>query len=103
LGHGHQNCGYEPALRSGGIELLSQGHKLDTVLAQELEEGEELEEDEEIELVLYPQPKSLWEALAGGDFFGMRQRDSLGQWLEEQVPFLSDPAPWLLMPEARIY
>jgi len=63
----------------------------------------ELEEGEEIELVLYPQPKSLWEALAGGDFFGMRQRDSLGQWLEEQVPFLSDPAPWLLMPEARIY
>jgi protease-4 len=63
----------------------------------------ELEENEEIELVLYPPPKSLWNALAAGDFFGMRQRDSLSQWLQEQVPFLSDPAPWLLMPEARIY
>ncbi len=63
----------------------------------------ELEADEEIELVLHPQPKSLWEALAGGDFLGMRQRDSLSQWIQEQVPFLSDPAPWLLMPEARIY
>ena len=62
-----------------------------------------LEEDEEIELVLYPRPKSLFEALAGGDFFGIRQPDSLTQWLQEQVPFLSDPAPWLLMPEARIY
>ena len=63
----------------------------------------ELEEDEEIELVLYPRPKSLWEALTGGDFFRIRQRDSLSQWLEEQVPFLSDPAPWLLMREVRIY
>ncbi len=62
-----------------------------------------LEEDEDIELVLYPRPKSLWEALAGGDFFGIRQRDSLSQWLQEQVPFLSEPAPWLLMPEVRIY
>ncbi len=62
-----------------------------------------LREDEEIELVLYPRPKSLWEALAGGDFLGIRQRDSVSQWLQEQVPFLSDPAPWLLMPEARIY
>ena len=62
-----------------------------------------LEEDEDIELVLYPRPKSLFEALAGGDFFGIRQPDSLTQWLQEQVPFLSDPAPWLLMPEARIY
>ena len=62
-----------------------------------------LEEDEDIELVLYPRPKSLWEALAGGDFFGIRRRDSLSQWLQEQVPFLSDPAPWLLMPEVRIY
>jgi protease-4 len=63
----------------------------------------ELEAEEEIELVLYPQPKSLWDALAGGDFFGARQPDSLSKWLQEQVPFLSDPAPWLLMPEARIY
>jgi len=62
-----------------------------------------LEEDEEIELVLYPRPKSLWEALASGDFFAIRQPDSLSQWLQEQVPFLSDPAPWLLMPEVRIY
>ena len=62
-----------------------------------------LEEDEDIELVLYPRPKSLFEALAGGDFFGILQPDSLTQWLQEQVPFLSDPAPWLLMPEARIY
>lgn len=62
-----------------------------------------LEEDEDIELVLYPRPKSLWEALAGGDFFGIRQRDSLSQWFQEQVPFLSEPAPWLLMPEVRIY
>ncbi len=62
-----------------------------------------LEEDEDIELVLYPRPKSLWEALASGDFFGIRQPDSWSQWLQEQVPFLSDPAPWLLMPEVRIY
>ena len=62
-----------------------------------------LEEGEEIELVLYPRPKSLWEALAAGDFFWIQQRDSLSQWLQEQVPFLSDPAPWLLMPEVRIY
>ena len=63
----------------------------------------ELAEDEEIELVLYPPPKGLWEALAGRDLFGIQQRDPLSQWLEEQVPFLSDPAPWVLMPEARIY
>jgi ClpP class serine protease len=63
----------------------------------------ELEEDEELELVLYPQPQSLWEALSSGEFFGIQQRPSVNQWLEEQIPFLSRPAPWLLMPEARIY
>ena len=63
----------------------------------------ELEEDEEIELVLYPKPKGLWEALASGQFFGIQQHNSLNRWLEEQLPFLSDPAPWLLMPEVRIY
>ncbi len=63
----------------------------------------ELEEDEELELVLYPRPQSLWEALSSGEFFGIQQRPSVNQWLEEQIPFLSRPAPWLLMPEARIY
>ena len=63
----------------------------------------ELEEGEEIELVLYPKPKGLWEALASGQFFGIQQHNSLNRWLEEQLPFLSDPAPWLLMPEVRIY
>ena len=63
----------------------------------------ELEEDEELELVLYPQPRTLWEALSSGELYGIQQRPSVNQWLEEQIPFLSRPAPWLLMPEATIY
>jgi len=63
----------------------------------------ELEEDEELELVLYPRPQSLWEALSSGELFGIQQTPSVSQWLEEQLPFLSRPAPWLLMPEAKIY
>ncbi|MFQ5928121.1 MAG: signal peptide peptidase SppA [Acidobacteriota bacterium] len=63
----------------------------------------ELEEDEEIELVLYPRPKSLWETLTSGDFFGSRQPPSWREWLEHELQHLSRPAPWLLMPEVRIY
>ena len=61
-----------------------------------------LTEDEEIELVLYPRSKSLWESLISGTFLAAWQRFSLSGWMKEVLPFLSTPAPRLLMPAISI-
>ncbi|MGH9341855.1 MAG: signal peptide peptidase SppA [Acidobacteriota bacterium] len=63
----------------------------------------DLEENDEIELILYPRPKSVWEAVASGDFFSTKKPESLIQWARAELQSLSTPSPWLLMPEVRIY
>ena len=84
------------------IGLVDQLGGLRAAIAQ-MKQALELQEDEEIELVLYPRPKSLWETLTSGDFFGSRQPPSWSEWLKHELQHLSRPAPWLLMPEVRIY
>ena len=68
-----------------------------------MREALNLKEDEEIELVLYPKPKSLWESLSSGDFFGTQQPLSLEARWEDEIRTLENPRPWLLTPNIRIY
>ncbi len=56
----------------------------------------------EIELFLYPEPKTIWESLASGNFL-QETTPSLTEWLSKEIQFLTTPTPWLLMPEPKIY
>lgn len=69
---------------------------------REMKESLGLKPDEDIELVLVPKPKSFWEILLSGEFFGVKESPSLTDWLEREIRALSTPAPWLLMPEIRM-
>lgn len=73
------------------------------VAVEQVKQALQLEEKDEIELVLFPKPKSFWELLRSGEFLGVNQSSSLAEWLEREVRVLGTPAPWLLMPEIRIY
>ena len=60
-------------------------------------------EEEQIELVLYPKPKALWEALLSEDLWNLGAPPSPLRWLQREMKSLATPAPWLLIPEIRIH
>lgn len=75
-----------------------------TEAVREMKKALKIPEREEIELVLYPKPKTLWQALTEGDLVSANQyRPLLVEWLERELKLLTTPAPWMLMPEIRIY
>jgi protease IV len=71
--------------------------------AAHMREALDLRPGEEIDLVLYPRPRSLWEAFTAGDLLTTRQSANLLQRLETEIRALATPAPWLLAPEIRIH
>ncbi|MEE2822845.1 MAG: signal peptide peptidase SppA [Acidobacteriota bacterium] len=68
-----------------------------------MKEALALKKEDPVEIVLYPRSKTLWEQLISGDLLQIRKTPSITQWLQEQLPFLSNPTPRMLMPEATIY
>lgn len=70
------------------------------LLKQELD----IPEEEEVELVLYPKRKSLWESLLEGDWAQVSRRgQTLESLLKERLSEVTQPAPWLIVPELRIH
>ena len=61
-----------------------------------------LADTDEVELVLYPKPKSVWQSLAEGDFFGSSLPKLSVESLKEYIRSLETPSPWLLAPELEI-
>ena len=57
---------------------------------------------DEVELVLYPKPKSFWQSLAEGDFFGSSLPKLSVASMKEYIRSLETPSPWLLAPELEI-
>lgn len=74
-----------------------------SVAVAQMKKALSLKEDEQIELVLFPKPKSLWQVLTSGEFFGVRQPPSLAKWLEQEIATLTRPAAWLLAPQIKVY
>jgi protease IV len=69
-----------------------------SLLKKELKIGD----DQEVELVLYPKPKSFWQALAEGDFFGSSAPKIPLDMIRQTLQSLETPAPWLLTPSVEI-
>ncbi|HEU0005680.1 MAG TPA: signal peptide peptidase SppA, partial [Terriglobia bacterium] len=82
-----------------GLKLIDEVGGLNTALAL-LKKELKVPETDEVELVLYPKPKSIWQSLAEGDFFGgsLPTTESLKQFIRS----LETPSPWLLAPEVEI-
>ncbi len=69
----------------------------------EVKEALGLEPSDSIQLVRYPPPLGFWESLTTTEFLETyTQNVSWRGFLEEQLHYLTTPAPRLLMPEARI-
>lgn len=83
------------------LGLIDQTGGLRTAVA-EMRKALELPEEENVELVRYPRQKTFWEAVLGGEFFGIRQ-PSFIQVILEELRHFSNPGAWLLTPEAEIY
>lgn len=62
-----------------------------------------LGKDEKMQLIIYPRPKTIWDAVASGDFLSTKAPSwRLREWAEAEARSLSTPAPWLLCRDIRI-
>jgi len=83
------------------LGLIDEIGGLSTALAL-LKKELKVPDNEEVELVLYPKPKSLWQALAEGDFFGSSLPKLSADSLKQAIRSLEIPSPWLLAPNVEI-
>lgn len=83
------------------LKLIDEVGGLNTALAL-LKKELKVPDSEEVELVLYPKPKSFWQSLAEGDFFGSSLPNLSADSLKQSIRFLETPSPWLLAPEVEI-
>ncbi|MCI0418700.1 MAG: signal peptide peptidase SppA [Acidobacteria bacterium] len=83
------------------LKLIDEVGGLNTALAL-LKKELKIADSEEVELVLYPKPKSVWQSLAEGDFFGSSFPRVSVESLRQTVRSMETPAPWLLAPAVEI-
>jgi len=83
------------------LKLIDEVGGFNTALAL-LKKELKVPEAEEVELVLYPKPKSVWQSLAEGDFFGSSLPRLSVESLKQFIRSLETPSPWLLAPEVEI-
>ena len=106
----NQNKGELELKARGRIYTGSQAQKIGLVdelgglqtAIDRMKETLNVDPKEEIKLFLYPEPKTIWESLASGNFL-QGTTPSLTEWLSKEIQFLTTPTPWLLMPEPKIY
>jgi protease-4 len=84
-----------------GLKLIDELGGLNTAVAL-LKKELKVPDTEEVELVLYPKPKSFWQSLAEGDFFGSSLPNLSADSLKQSIRSLETPSPWLLAPEVEI-
>lgn len=58
--------------------------------------------NEEVDVVLYPKPKSIWQSLAEGGFFGASLPKLSAESLRQSIHSLETPSPWLLAPDVIV-
>jgi protease-4 len=83
------------------LKLIDEVGGMNTALAL-LKKELKVADADEVELVLYPKPKSFWQSLAEGDFFGSSLPKLSVESLKEYIRSLETPSPWLLAPELEI-
>jgi protease-4 len=83
------------------LKLIDELGGMNTALAL-LKKELKVADADEVELVLYPKPKSFWQSLAEGDFFGSSLPKLSVESLKEYIRSLETPSPWLLAPELEI-
>jgi protease IV len=83
------------------LKLIDEVGGLNTALAL-LKKELKIPDTEEVEIVLYPKPKSVWQSLAEGDFFGTSLPGLSVQSLKQTIRSLETPSPWLLAPDVEI-
>jgi len=83
------------------LKLIDEVGGLNTALAL-LKKELNVPDAEEVELVLYPKPKSVWQSLAEGDFFGGSLPKLSPESLKQYIRSLETPSPWLLAPDVEI-
>lgn len=83
------------------IGLADQLGGFDEAVAS-IKEALNLDEDDTVELVRYPRPKTVWEALTQDGFVQLRSQSDPIAVMKRWSRLLSVPAPQLLMPEAEI-
>jgi len=95
--HGRIYTGFQ----AKNLKLIDEIGGLNTALAL-LKKELKVPDAEEVELVLYPKPKSVWQSLAEGDFFGSSLPRLSAESLKQSIRSLETPSPWLLTPEVEI-
>lgn len=83
------------------LRLIDEVGGLNTALAL-LKKELKIPDTEDVEVVLYPKPKSFWQSLAEGDFFGSALPNLSADSLKQSIRSLEMPSPWLLAPEVEI-
>jgi protease-4 len=75
------------------------------VAIRELKRALSLDEDTPLDLHLYPEPKTWWEAAFSGDLVSVIRSfttaSPLNRWTGNMIRHLESPGPWLLAPELR--